>query len=413
MLNNIEKTGIGVPFIKEVEKDTWNTKLGDFYTGMYYYMLGGDLNNFGNADNTQILGNCPAIESIIVTPFLDPYTLPIRLTKIPYDIKRFGSTSDNTRCGLTEDAYVFRINNQCRHFIEKDISTFKPYPNLGEVRTTERNWRNESKLYQFPYSYAMLCDHFNPPLVIKYNYLENKDTNKVKGVFTLSDKCTYKLYIEGYKGDNVGNMESLTSNASLQLPVTSSAYSQFLATSRSSFVANNESVLRDSLIGGATNIASNLAMGNVVGAIGSALKTGVNTYNNIQQSMAKISDLMSTPRTVKSMGNDTVFSLTNSNSKIELIRYRISNQFLKKIGDFFAMYGYKQNKIMRVNTRSRYYYNYVKMLDCNIVGKNISKEHLYKIKKIFENGVTIWHVDRDGVKPLDYSLDNVEVNRKC
>ena len=47
-------------------------------------------------------------------------------------------------------------------------------------------------------------------------------------------------------------------------------------------------------------------------------------------------------------------------------------------------------------------------MGCNITG-NIDYEDLTRMKEIFDNGITIWH-NRDGVQPLNYQFDNVEVN---
>ena len=42
-------------------------------------------------------------------------------------------------------------------------------------------------------------------------------------------------------------------------------------------------------------------------------------------------------------------------------------------------------------------------------GTNIPRSHLEQLKEIFDNGVTVWHIDRNGVTVDDYSMDNYEV----
>ena len=65
---------------------------------------------------------------------------------------------------------------------------------------------------------------------------------------------------------------------------------------------------------------------------------------------------------------------------------------------------------MNVNTRNRYYYNYVKTIGVNLKATSgIPRNYLEEIKSIYNNGVTIWHVDRDNVVVGDYSKDNYEV----
>lgn len=81
----------------------------------------------------------------------------------------------------------------------------------------------------------------------------------------------------------------------------------------------------------------------------------------------------------------------------------------KKIGDYFAMFGYKQNKLMDINVNSRHYYNYVKTIGINIKSNKIPSNYLNTLKNIFDNGVTIWHIDNENVNIGDYSMDNKEV----
>ena len=66
---------------------------------------------------------------------------------------------------------------------------------------------------------------------------------------------------------------------------------------------------------------------------------------------------------------------------------------------------------MTPNLRDRYYYNFIRTIGANVIskGRTIPKAHLNKLKNIFDNGVTIWHMDRVGVQMFDYTYDNIEV----
>ena len=57
-----------------------------------------------------------------------------------------------------------------------------------------------------------------------------------------------------------------------------------------------------------------------------------------------------------------------------------------------------------------YYYNYVKTTGVNLKATSgVPRNYLEEIKSIYNNGVTIWHVDRHNVVVGDYSKDNYEV----
>lgn len=66
------------------------------------------------------------------------------------------------------------------------------------------------------------------------------------------------------------------------------------------------------------------------------------------------------------------------------------------------MYGYKVNNVKLPNITGRRNWNYVKTLDCNLLGE-IPQEDLEELKQIFNNGVTFWH---NPSSFLDYSQNN-------
>ena len=126
-------------------------------------------------------------------------------------------------------------------------------------------------------------------------------------------------------------------------------------------------------------------------------------------------DLVTTPNALKSMGGDVLTRLGSDSKAIVSVGYMtITEEYKRMLGDYFAMYGYKQNKIMNLgsNIRTRYYYNYIKTMGCNVTSKSnspVPKKHLATIKAIFDKGTTLWHMDSQDVRMGDYSKDNTEV----
>ena len=132
--------------------------------------------------------------------------------------------------------------------------------------------------------------------------------------------------------------------------------------------------------------------------------------NAIASAMATSKDLKNTPNTMLSMGSDVYYGLDKGEKKVSLYRFGLTNDYYKRLGDYFAMYGYKQNKVMNINTRSRNYYNYIKTIGVNLKSKGVPRNYLEEIKSIYNKGVTIWHVDRENFRSIgDYSKDNYEV----
>ena len=408
--------------IEAKQKDEWGSMNYDLPCGLYFYFMNEHLPDWESGKSDSVLGNCPAIQSVQFTPFISPYDL--KMFHVDYDVERFGSVG-GTRNGLMDTPLVFRI--QAIDNPIKTLGTFKCYSPSKSIGG-KRNWKNESRLYNYPYAFAMLTDNLNPPIEIKYHLCKN-NTNTIKVRNTISDRCSYGLFIEGYKGDSGGKMESMVSGDAHELPCSSSAYTTWYASNKNQVaqnVANNsanafiqnsslQKQLLPSLLSQVTFNPMNMVQAGA-GMYSSYLNNQMqqqlnnqNTQNNINMAMAQANDMKSTPNTMISMGSDVYYGLDKGNKKVNLYRFGLTDEYYQKLGDYFAMFGYKQNKVMNINRRNRHYYNYIKTIGVNIKSSGVPRNHLEEIKSIYNNGVTIWHVDRNGVEVGDYSMDNYEV----
>ena len=163
------------------------------------------------------------------------------------------------------------------------------------------------------------------------------------------------------------------------------------------------------------------------GNFGGAVSNGVsmiqqqerleNTLSNLQEQNtmkeseiianknAKINDLLNTPNSIKTAGNDSVFNLMLNSKKIDVIKYTITPQYKKRLNNYFKRYGYAFNDYAVPDIYSRKDYNFLKCSVCHLISDAIPREHQEEIKQIFESGITLWHME-NGVKPLDYSVKN-------
>ena len=149
--------------------------------------------------------------------------------------------------------------------------------------------------------------------------------------------------------------------------------------------------------------------GGIVGAITGGVTPLFSGYAAHKQELAKQYDLQEIPDSIRNMGNNVSFDIIDNNNKIMYYKMSVDDRTRSLLAHFWHLYGYSCKQVKIPDLRSRYYYNFIKTVGCNITG-NIDYEDLTRMKEIFDNGVTIWH-NRDGVVPLDYSFDNVEVSR--
>ena len=437
--------------------DTWESKIYGLPYPIYFYYLGKEVTELDPSTTTP-LGNCPSLLSVQFSPYteLSDFNISVK----PYDIERFGSVSKD-RPILPNSVNVWRINSIEEKARIKALKTVSTYPKIDKKIGEGRYWKNESRLFNFPYSFAILSDGISTPLQIKY-HLAPKEKMNIKVRNTLSDRCSYGLFVENYKGDKAGQLEAMVSGDIHELPCSSSAYNQWYASSKNSTAQSvqntiNQAFLSSSqasqmanlsnshsytnqnlaMMGGGLGMVGSLLTGNIGGAIGSGVgmygagirgtqerqtnnlnakfasqQASLDKKSAIQGAMAQVKDLQNTPNTMVSMGSDFIYGFNKQGSSLKLFRYGLTTEYAVKLADYFAMYGYKQNKILKLSEhlRTRYYYNHIKTIGCNLSSNRyMSKTDLDVMKGIFDKGTTIWHVDREGVEVNNYEMDNYEV----
>lgn len=419
--------------------DNESSIMGNIPVGLYYYCIPREKIN-----SATYLGFVDTIQSLTYNPFIEVDDMST-IVECSFDSDRYGSPKG----GIPK---CYRLSGF--DTIDKQLYELNTFPDNDNGLPTF-----EPKLYTFPFRYFMITDYMNTPLVIKPELCENKTLKLRVKATNIATESKYNLYVNGYKGDYNGNLNGIVNNSPLMLPVLSSAYSQFLATSSASFnqgninaMLENDLSLKQGLATNSLNYRQNTTnnymqgISNGLGAIASLLslnfggvvngamgiaQAGINQHfntlsNNLSNSQlkeqnklsnfevssmanAKTTDLLNTPNSIKTSGNDTLFNLVNSNRKIDIIEFSLDFRYKHRIYDYFVKYGYKVNKWEKINVNSRRYFNFIKTNTCNIVGDEIPHEYLEEIKDIFNRGVTIWHVD-NGANIGDYSVSQLQGN---
>ena len=420
--------------------DSKSTIMNGMLTGLYYYYV--DSNKITGA---TYLASCNTIVNVCFNPFLSENDLNLHAS--PFNSDKYGQI-DNTI------PTVYRIRTGTK--ITKTLMAKNVFNTKSYMTGTD------TKLLLYPYRYYILTDYINPPLLIKPQFVPNNGECKIKVITSVSTEGKYNLSVEGYKGDRNGNLEGINTSANYMIANTGSAYSQFLSTSASQFAQekinaslendltlkqayrNNNLELQkqklsydNSQISNTFSGLANLLSGNIASLGGNAYKgvynyysnqlekdsinnTFQNTYEAVKLSEgnlssminAKITDMINTPKSLITSGNDSLFNINLSNKRIDLIEYTITDEQAEKLSNHFKKYGYNFNRWNDLNrlVKNRKYFNYIQTNICNIIGDKIPYEDLEEIKSIFNKGLTFWHVENN-IEVGDYarSLNNDEV----
>lgn len=343
-----------------------------------------------------------------------PTDAVVNVNLMPYahyaNFEGFGTLFDTNRfppSGELQDITLYRCEKVTRP--ESTLGSFSRYDSTQyEQAGGKFNWRKETKLQQYPYSYIEFNDHVSTPLMIEPSAFQYGASNTQALCVRqhLNQLGMYQLYVAGYKGDPEGLNEGVITQ-DLSLPVTSDAYMDYMARNQSQF-KNNRLRAQAAIGTAATQGIVGLFSTDLGGNIGNALLSGMNAGFDLDATYAQERDLRNSPATLKNTGGDTLFNMQASDKKMYLYRYRINDVDCERLGWYFHMFGYKQNKVMIPDLKSRKRYNYIKTMQANLKTTGIPREHANTLTNIFNRGTTIWHVD-NGITVKDYSMDNEEV----
>lgn len=272
----------------------------------------------------------------------------------------------------------------------------------------------ESKLLMYPYSMNVLEDFKGNRVNIKTEYINKPGIDLiVRGSLGTSNKVSYSIsqYNQSNISENYDKLLSIENGLLNVNPNDVSVLTDYL----SSFLQGNRNTLinqkNTAIFDGVMNVASSgvsgvesTLYGNIAGSVKGGLnmvKGAGNSVLKIQGIQAKVKDANNIPPQLSKMGSNTVFDYGNRYNGVFLLQKQLKPEYQKKLEDFFNMYGYKVNTVKIPNFHTRVRWNYVQTESCNITG-NFNNEDLQELKSIFDNGITLWHINDVG----NYSYDN-------
>jgi hypothetical protein len=271
----------------------------------------------------------------------------------------------------------------------------------------------ESKLLMYPYTQLILDDFKGNRQIYKNEYISSKDiTIRVKGSLGVSNKTSYSITDYNYMNPDadpihLADEHALINNEPNDIPIVTDLLSAYLQGNRNSLQNQRNSILWNgtmNFMGGLAGTAVTGATGNVAGAamgVVGMVKGAGNDVLALQGMQAKKDDIANVPPQIAKMGSNTSYTLGNSYNGVYLIKKQIKDEYIRKLEDFFGMFGYKLNEVKVPNFHTRQYWNYVQTKNCNILA-SINNEDLQELKSIFDGGITLWHTDDVG----NYSLNN-------
>jgi hypothetical protein len=377
----------------------------NYPTPFFYYIVpwSADATHMSAQGLCMLQSDNPAILSVSYIPFL-PFDLETdpNCIEVTWSTTKWGGVSKTVYFlgGDVGEFGTWRTLASCNIYEAKTLPT-------GFATGIAKNYKYESKLLTHPFCYSLLTDYQTEPLVLKHEYLEpsvlGQNIIEVSVSQGLSHNPKSKYFISsGYKGDFSGRIINMTNGTVNDLPLKTNEYYNYMLSHKAQIVTG----MAINAVQAGAAIGVGIATGGL-SLIGTAGIAG-NSIASIGQELAKQHDLKNIPDSVRNMGNNIQFDLADHTTCVRVIRYGVAEKIKKLLGDYFAKFGYKCSEVKVPALRSRYYYNYIKTIGCNIDG-DMDNNDLAKIKGIYDRGITVWH-NRAGVTPLSYQYDNVEMS---
>lgn len=358
------------------------------------------LDNISRINNNS---NILSIQQLRAIPahYMDHFTGNININQnvSPIRVAKLLTTSTSTYYGYKIDYLETDINNT--NYVEYTYNeTMETELSIENIKSIT----NEPKLLTNPYSF-LRCNLYG---TTKPYYREYFSTNSYTfGVLNgLGINNDILFNAKNYKGSidyDINNANTLRQSNELTL-----RYDKW-----QDYILNNKASVNGGLIVAGAQTVATLGIGLATGGIGLAggAISAVNFAGQIANEMLKREDIKQAPDDIKGSPTDlSVISQSNNfNFSIEIMT--ITEEYRSKIFNYFYHYGYKCNDFKKPNTRSRYYFNYIKTIGANIK-TNIDADYRNEIATIFDRGITIWHYRNantfKGVNNYDY--ENVEMN---
>ena len=291
---------------------------------------------------------------------------------------------------------------------------------------------HNKKLLSYPYAYLGFTAPNGTPKVYRYENFYDPSEIKFEGFSEINPNPTVVINPKNYNQPFPNATNAVTINGYPMISYTNDVFNTWLAQNsqivnlsldraqfsyditqaRNNIATNRENAnATANLVNNAVSAASSTISGNLAGMITGTV-SGINAMenhnlnlqdlavSNLANAGNKMYDIRAINAQVEkqSLLPDTgVLSSSNSTllgygefGRATFTRFGVKRENIKRLDDFFDMYGYQVNELKLPNLTTRYWWNYVKTVGANIVG-DIPESDLNVIKSIFDHGVTIWH----------------------
>ncbi|KKP77834.1 MAG: Tail protein [Candidatus Moranbacteria bacterium GW2011_GWF2_35_39] len=314
--------------------------------------------------------------------------------------------SVNNNAGGVSNVRIINVENyteSIRQEVLKTITFTYPYT-LNKNNPV--NIDLEPKLKTRPYRSYSVTNYQMDSLIFGEENIGSESVD-LKYIQSFDINAKQKIYLDGYLNDD-GKLYCAIDTKMQELPLITDAWKNYIASNRAT-ATTGLAINKGLAVAGAGIAMAGFATGLPLSYLG--IGTGISGAMGVKNELLKQSDLKQTPDAIKDSGNNMIFDIQDNNLKMEIVMREVKDEYRNILFNYLMRFGYKSNKFGIPNLRSRYYYNYIKVITIQM-NSNLPNHLKEQIKSIYQNGTTIWHYRTDNTNPtlFDYTKENVEMS---
>ena len=353
------------------------TTYNDVFSGLDYYAFSTTANASKFITMVDNIGQNDAINSV----FMIPKTLYDNLSKTSYTYAGASTPSiPSFDYYVVTGITITNLVNQKSVSMQTTIAGYTPH---------------NKKLLTYPYNFLEVVNNSGSSVIYKYEQFVN-NTPKFNIDGALCPGCSIHLYPVNYNkiSDTTLNQTGIKYGWNDGINAGKYPIGSWNCDSYTNWLTQNSVNVDIAMISSEATLAYGIATANPLGVV-----AGI---KGIAENVGEMRRHELSPNQTRGNVNVGDCTMAHRNLLFQFNKKSIRTEMAHIIDEFWDMYGYKVNRLKTPDFTNRPNWNYIKLINPNIEGY-IPQEDLQEIKRLFSNGITIWHKTTTF---LDYSQDN-------
>ena len=252
-----------------------------------------------------------------------------------------------------------------------------------------------NKCFIYPYHYLFVTNNNGNNNIYKYENFSNFFSPEFQINLIMMPGCSGRVIPQNYKG--------ISDNIDESLPLAKYPICEWNCDAYINWLSANAVNIPNQIIGFTNNLSSQFQNGGIDSTAGSIASNIINVAGNIPNIIGQFYSASLLPSIQGGNNTGDVNFVSNANNVL-IYEYKVKDQFLKVIDDYFTRFGYKINDITMPNIIGRRNWNYIEIPSSESIGYGtVPSQYMEQINNACRKGVTIWH-NHDNLG--NFNLDN-------